>query len=62
MIFVIWTVSGHVGTAEASLRLNPNLSAGKGLVPQWGRMFAYHSFAILALRCEPIEGSAPTFY
>jgi hypothetical protein len=26
-IFVIWTVSGHVGPAEASLRLNPNLPA-----------------------------------
>jgi hypothetical protein len=35
-IFAIWTVSGHVGPAEASLRLNPNLPPGKGLVPQSG--------------------------
>jgi hypothetical protein len=39
-IFVIWAVTGHVGPAEASLRLNPNL-------PAWQR-----AGAAMALGCS----------
>src|SRR6516162_4153388 len=35
-IFVIWAVSGHVGPAEAALRLYPNLPSGKERGPQRG--------------------------
>jgi hypothetical protein len=42
IIFVIWAVSGHVGPAESSLRLNPN-------VPAWQRAAAAVAVGCLLL-------------
>jgi hypothetical protein len=42
IIFVIWAISGHVGPAESSLRLNPN-------VPAWQRAAAAVAVGCLLL-------------
>jgi hypothetical protein len=48
-VFVLWSVSGHVGPAEASLLLNPNL-------PPWRRAMGLGCSLIISWRPDTAHG------